>query len=362
MNGLPNCHVDYQYYWYGSVSFYIDYVKVMDEAAQELFGNRSQDIYLKDYVLKNKIHRLQTNDQGHRMKGFYMEEVDYSNLACLKLLNDTLLPAWSNNDPNYKMIGLIDPYSYQLHLKDQTNHYADYIDMVHPPVFMLAWYPFTNTANYRAMLPNNVWVADQNFPSWCPDFVKQEIQPYYNYNLRFPLNTEYNDELQDTIFKETIDTLRDIRDICISRNTEFNFVPQIHEYKEGSTNECSREPMNSEISAMYCMSLCYNVKGILPYAYEAWYYHSGTENTKGGKGVMGPVIATGINNYSYGITDFDKDDIVYWGAHKRDTNFYGEDKWSYVCSLFSKIKASGTDNCKLDQYTGIFSSCRRSNS
>ncbi len=30
---LANCHVDYQIYWYGEVNVWIDYVKVMDEAA-----------------------------------------------------------------------------------------------------------------------------------------------------------------------------------------------------------------------------------------------------------------------------------------------------------------------------------------
>ncbi|MEO8511931.1 MAG: hypothetical protein ABI543_00095 [Ignavibacteria bacterium] len=46
-----------------------------------------------------------------------MEEVDYSNLACLKLLNDTLLPAWSGSDPDYKMIGLINWISFRSPLK-----------------------------------------------------------------------------------------------------------------------------------------------------------------------------------------------------------------------------------------------------
>ena len=35
---LKDCHVDYQVYWYGEVSVWIDYVKVMDEAAY-MFNN-----------------------------------------------------------------------------------------------------------------------------------------------------------------------------------------------------------------------------------------------------------------------------------------------------------------------------------
>lgn len=36
---LNNCEVDYQIYWYGEVSFWIDYVKVMDEAAKTIWFN-----------------------------------------------------------------------------------------------------------------------------------------------------------------------------------------------------------------------------------------------------------------------------------------------------------------------------------
>jgi hypothetical protein len=38
---LNSCQVDYQIYWYGTVSVWIDYVKVMDEAADKLFNNQT---------------------------------------------------------------------------------------------------------------------------------------------------------------------------------------------------------------------------------------------------------------------------------------------------------------------------------
>jgi hypothetical protein len=107
---LNSCQVDYQIYWYGEVSVYIDYVKVMDEAAYMLFNEGQDGIRLRNKI-QEKINHIKNNDSEGRFKGFYMEEIDYSNLACLEYLNQHL-PAWSNNDPDYKMIGLINPGSY----------------------------------------------------------------------------------------------------------------------------------------------------------------------------------------------------------------------------------------------------------
>ena len=97
--------------------------------------------------------------------------------------------------------------------------------------------------------------------------------------------------------------------------------------------------MTSEISAMYCSALCYNVKGILPYAYEAWTYQSGSNSMNAGKG--GIYHAGGdavLNNYSFGVTDFDINDPNMYGRLKRQLDFYGENKWDSVCILFAKIK------------------------
>ena len=69
-NNLEECHVDYQLYWYGGVSVWIDYVKVMDEAANKLFG---PDQRYRD-AIKHQVKSLLDRDGANNtILGFYTE-------------------------------------------------------------------------------------------------------------------------------------------------------------------------------------------------------------------------------------------------------------------------------------------------
>lgn len=96
---LDSCHVDYQVYWYGTVNVWIDYVKIMDEAAYRLFNDDPLVGGLLKSRLRDKILRLKAyeNNYGEFVNGFYMEEINYCNIPCLKYLNE-LLQVWSYND------------------------------------------------------------------------------------------------------------------------------------------------------------------------------------------------------------------------------------------------------------------------
>ena len=78
------CEVDYQIYWYQEVSVWIDYVKIMDEPANQLFNNQ----FFRDR-LKHKVKTLLDYDGTvPNIKGFYTEETDFARLTCLKYLQD----------------------------------------------------------------------------------------------------------------------------------------------------------------------------------------------------------------------------------------------------------------------------------
>ncbi|HAX47607.1 MAG TPA: hypothetical protein PK605_16015 [Ignavibacteria bacterium] len=88
---LQNCQVDYQIYWYGTVSVYIDYVKVMDEAANRLLG--SQAAVIRN-ILSDQIKRLNKSGQNLReiQQSLLKNGYDNCNIECLKyvisLLNE----------------------------------------------------------------------------------------------------------------------------------------------------------------------------------------------------------------------------------------------------------------------------------
>jgi len=84
-HNIDLCHVDYQIHWFQEVSLWIDYVKIMDEPAEKLFG---KDQKLRN-TIKIKVDSLLNHDGPiHNVKGFYTEETDYARLTCLNYLQD----------------------------------------------------------------------------------------------------------------------------------------------------------------------------------------------------------------------------------------------------------------------------------
>jgi hypothetical protein len=334
---LPGCQVDYQIYWYGEVSVWIDYVKVMDEAAKRLLYD--EDIQL---ALQRKMERLSAfeNTYGEVVKGFYMEEVDYYNIECLKYLNE-MLYGWAGNDADYKMIGLINYYSFRAPLKNYyLTDYEDYVDNVQPPVFMFVSYPFEGPHGFhRPKLPKNLTYSFQTYyPSVIEDQITDDDYGYPSYeDTKENYNTFLQTECWD-LYHQYYDTLSAL---CQSKGLNFHLVPQVHTWKDPSVRHQShREPMNSEISALMNIGICNGVKGIMPFQYQSGYSYN-APLSRGGNGVNQVYSAPDPDGYSYsfGMTDFSTDTL--WGHKKRTMNFYGEDKWGYVTDLYEKMKTWG---------------------
>jgi len=95
-NNIDLCHVDYQIYWFQEVSVWIDYVKIVDEPANQFFNNQ----FFRER-LKHKVKTLLDYDGTvPNIKGFYTEETDYARLTCLNYLQDFLkdsIPGHTNN-------------------------------------------------------------------------------------------------------------------------------------------------------------------------------------------------------------------------------------------------------------------------
>ncbi len=343
---LSTCHVDYQIYWYGTVSVYIDYVKVMDEAAEQLLNN--QDMR---FALSRKIGRLQTheNTYGEVVKGFYMEEIDYSNLACLKMLNDSL-PVWSGNDPRYKMIGLINPGSYQAHLHSNWYEpaYREYIDSVKPPVFMTVRYSFTGNVDadhpdWRNILPNNV---SYSVPAHYPAQLRSDIDILYgSTGTDYVTPPNYNNYLQNAVTPGTLDhfsgDMATFNTISKQKNINWISVPQVIFWHMKTSDFWMREPLNSELGATIGIALCNGAKGIMPYAYESGYWDGPIPYVMGGNSKMYSDDNNASFNYNVSMGVSELGTGSNWGNDKRTSNFYGENKWQYLVDLYGKMKTWG---------------------
>jgi hypothetical protein len=323
-----DCKVDFKIYWYGQVDVWIDYVKLIDQPAVNLMGENN----LYRNRIKAKVQALLDEDNGkNRLKGFYTEEIEYSYLTCLKYMQDFLQTEFPNNGDKVKINCLINDYSFYKTLKENnpSQDYTKYIQMVNPSVFMFTGYFFFTFDSYfdnyhKAYLPPNVSFS---FPSYCPQVIQDQINS--SYPLLKKTYNEYTDQIQINIFNSFVDTIRNYKAICNANGIDFIVVPNICAITY-SGSQCLREPLNSEISAVECIAITYGAKGIIPYAWSSYY-------------TAVPNIApryTDKSEYQMGMADFD-DQNHYYDTHKREKNYFGENKWQYVSELNHKFQQWG---------------------
>jgi hypothetical protein len=333
---INNCHVDYQIYWYGEVSMWVDYIKVMNRPAHEFLGNTQSSIDLRG-AIERKAQILFDKDAGiNRMKGFYTEEVDYAALNCMEAVNDSLA-VWFDGSPKVKIHGLINYETYSFNLRNHNgNEIPEYISAVNPPVYMGIVYPFdgyTPYAPYRGKLPNNV--SFYNNGRYTDSIVNYESLAISEMGVSY---SEYNTYLQYEL-QRFADTM--FYQYNLARNAGMRFIaePQVCQWKTGPVDEYQREPMNSELGAQYCISLCRGAEGFMPFEYQSGYSPANVNEAvlPSGKSSASESAGNNWTVFFYGMTDFTHSG-GWWGYLKRDHNFYGEPKWNYVKDLYSVVK------------------------
>lgn len=306
--------VDYEICWYGTVDLWIDYVKVMDKTANDLMNPND------DRIRQAIIREMKQLLSFRNLAGFYTEEVQYSNLRCLKFIQN-LLQVNSNNDPRAKLVCLINPptYIYALKNPDLVNDYAAFMDSVGPQAFVFGAYPLgVNPLFPPPLLPNTLPAF--TFDASTPNSVRVPVEKYYGSLERNP--AEYNTNLQN-IYSIYINELKKYGNICSARSKALyvNTGPVANYDK---VTHWVREPMNSEFEALHAIALCYGVMGFVEYAFESW--HSPESATNG--------------SFNYGMLDGYVNGQLLM-SQKRTLNFYNENKWDYVKNLFAKIKTWG---------------------
>lgn len=218
-----HCHVDYQIFWYGLVNVYIDYVKVMDEAAYELMLP-NDNIYKIRTRIQAKVQSIKDHDANNMLKGFYMEETGIDNITCLRYLQN-YLKAQFPNYPGARMNALYSPYPYQYNMKPDdwySFHDAEqqFIDSVDPPIVLSELYPWQGYYNYgEVSLPDNI--QSITLQSYYPQYFIDDVNWIYNQLSRVE-KAPYNDFLQNHILSNYISNLRTVRDICFQNSRDTN--------------------------------------------------------------------------------------------------------------------------------------------
>jgi len=225
---FDSCKVDFEIHWYKDVSVWIDYIKIMDEPAY-LLHNQNSDVR---NALKRQIQRLLNHSGGSKVRGFYTEEIEYTNLRCLEYIQDSLIPQAVSN-PSVRMNCLLNPWSFQHNLRsiDSANRYEEYLDRVKPPELYLAVYPEQGPfGDYRAPLPNNI--DSFYFPSDQPPEVKEKFEDFFfePSNNFIISTTAYNQNLQ-TIWTKYENLLEYFKGEVLSRGKDYvSLIQLLHEH------------------------------------------------------------------------------------------------------------------------------------
>ena len=203
-------------------------MKIMDEPAY-LLHNQNSDVR---NALKRQIQRLLNHSGGSKVRGFYTEEIEYTNLRCLEYIQDSLIPQAVSN-PSVRMNCLLNPWSFQYNLRsiDSANRYEEYLDRVKPPELYLAVYPEQGPfGDYRAPLPNNI--DSFYFPSDQPPEVKEKFEDFFfePSNNFIISTTAYNQNLQ-TIWTKYENLLEYFKGEVLSRGKDYvSLIQLLHEH------------------------------------------------------------------------------------------------------------------------------------
>lgn len=336
---------DIQVYWYGNCDMWIDYVRVDNDIADELFKGQRND------WLEWEGRDIASNSPA--VYRYYIELFEFNNIPCIEYIFRKLDSLSGRNitlvaTPSIHLFAGHVPWSQRLTVWNTGYFKRNFLDKVGATEFMLASYPFTSAYRYPESYPNyNTWSKIPNTlprfdtlgtlalavnPGTYDDWLQGYLDgaPYsfesgYSGGVRFsieedPGNFRYILQFADAISKET--------------GLPFIFHSSAHSWYLGAgtndvthsgamrpmeiTGEVQREPTNEELDMISNISLTYGAKGLM-------WFEMTSSNTN-----PGDVF------YSRGILDK-------WVSGNnlppRYTNAYGQPKWDKLISISDRMKA-----------------------
>lgn len=342
-DNLVQNHSDVQVYWYGECDMWIDYVRVDDDIADQLFKGAFE-------TPTNNWFSWEANDIASHSAAyrFYIELFEYNNVPCMAYVSrkmDSIVSA--NYQKHFSLHVISIPAFYSMHVpwadrryvQNQAHFKKYFLEKTGVHDVMLASYPFNtsymepeyyDTSTTWTRIPNTLphtdsagtlsaVVAPGTYDTWLQQYLDASPYDYEPASTvtkpsfeKMPGHFRYTMQWGDMLSKTT--------------NIPFIYNAQAHIFKrkKGSDTidfsapvrykgEVQREPTNEELDLTANLAITYGAKGIIYYQYKTDY------NTP-----------LGSYEYDRGITNPD--------STPRTTNVYGQAKWSKIKSLVQRLK------------------------
>lgn len=117
----PGCQVDYKVYWYGNCDMWIDYVRVDNDVADQLFKGERED------WLQWEVQDIACGDPYSTTLKFYMEEFEFNNLPCMAYVARKIRALSQAMGKNYNlMCDLSYGEGFLLHVPQFWEHINDF--------------------------------------------------------------------------------------------------------------------------------------------------------------------------------------------------------------------------------------------
>lgn len=325
-----NCKVDFRVKWQGKCSMWIDYIRVENQTAKDLFAG----FYERPGNEWLKWEAKDIAEEG--ADKFYIEEFEFNQLPCMKYVNKKLD---SLSGGKASLMCDLNYAAYKVHIPGFSNFFPDslfikrtLVDYVGSKEIFMGGYPFLSEGAEYSGDGKHIYIPNS--------------LPHHRYDTTMgvfglPTNPgQYDDWLNKYLDEDKnggfdfIPYLKKANNI--SRQADIPFINLVQTHIVRWPGHHLREPTNEEINLMVNLGISYGAKGTIYFWMQGYgaLGRNGTEFYTRGLGEP-----NSVGNYS----------------HPRDTNVYGQKKWENIIAL-NKLQEKwgkeiiGFDNTKTHSF------------
>lgn len=313
-----SCQVDFKIYWYGLCNMWIDYVRVDNEVANDLFKGVYNDANFSKPWLKWEVQDI-ANQYPEGVYKFYIEEFEANQIPCMTYVN-RVIDSLSNH--KFSLMCDLNYSTFKIHIPgfDTVKMSAERIkrtlvDKVGSKEIFMGAYAFLSHGleggNLNSYIPNTLPVSSYHEPELTGSAVS--VTQYENW-LQQHIDTNRNEWFDATLYFKYANKIAALADIP--------FINLIQAHSWFSYSHHLREPLNEEISLLAYLGISYGAKGML------YYEMKGSDSVDNNPCVL---FYRGLGEPN-SLCNYD---------HPRYINAYGQKKWKFVSQLNHKIKKIG---------------------
>ena len=336
--GPDAVHTDFRVYWYGNCDMWIDYVRVENEPAHQLFNPNPSQNWDADIVDEVNLALTGYNTQNPIPNLFYQEEFEFNCLPSIKYLNNLIMAGSQNKlslmvNFNYSLFRIHIPNwweheftasqlkgfladgsgglktlvtgSYPLEgwaggeFDDAPRGNADNRKSYHPPTL------YSGNYNKDEGILSHLAASTTTYDTWLQDRLE-----YGEDNLGgYIKSLKLSDELSK-----------------LSPGLNLINLHQSHMWWFHNFNKL-KEPSNEELDVMANIAVTYGAKGIL-------YFHYGSEGEY-----------TSNLSFTRGLTG-----LLHPGDDPRTQNVYGQNKWQHIINMNTRLEKWGPTLMSFENY------------